>query len=162
MAEERGRVMEGKLVMIPTTKPGPWVFAHNLKRLCDEKNISAQDLATTTGISPEVLETYFASHRIPGPDNLGLLCGAFKVKAHELWLSPGHMIEVMQSADDDHDLKRTVTILEHKTVIEWSDEDKAWLVTVPDLPGCKTDGDTFQEALEMAEEAVVHYLASLK
>jgi predicted RNase H-like HicB family nuclease len=35
-------------------------------------------------------------------------------------------------------------------------------VEVPDLPGCVTEGDTFEEALEMAEEAIEGFLVVMK
>ena len=40
---------------------------------------------------------------------------------------------------------------EYQLVIYWSDEDQAYLVEVPDLPGCMADGKTRQEALANAE-----------
>ena len=41
-------------------------------------------------------------------------------------------------------------------------EEGGYTVTVPSLPGCITEGDTFEEAVEMAEEAILGYLESLK
>lgn len=38
--------------------------------------------------------------------------------------------------------------------IKWSERDQAFLVTVPDLPGCKTHGDTYEEALKNAHEVI--------
>ena len=37
-----------------------------------------------------------------------------------------------------------------------------YTVIVPSLPGCVTYGDTVEEAIEMAKEAIVLYLESLK
>jgi len=31
--------------------------------------------------------------------------------------------------------------------IQWSDRDQAYIANVPELPGCKTHGDTYKEAL---------------
>jgi predicted RNase H-like HicB family nuclease len=45
-------------------------------------------------------------------------------------------------------------------VIEWSDENDAYLAIAPDLPGLMTDGRTPAEAAAMGEEAVVTLLAS--
>jgi predicted RNase H-like HicB family nuclease len=39
-------------------------------------------------------------------------------------------------------------------VIEWSDEDACFLVTLPDFPGAHTHGSTRAEAAEMGEEAI--------
>jgi len=35
-------------------------------------------------------------------------------------------------------------------------------VTVPSLPGCITEGDTIDEALEMAKEAIALYIEELR
>jgi len=40
-------------------------------------------------------------------------------------------------------------------LITWSDEDLAYIVEVPELPGCMADGKTRQEALANAE-TIVH------
>ena len=41
-------------------------------------------------------------------------------------------------------------------------EDIGYSVTFPDLPGCITEGDTLEEALYMAQDALGLYLYSLK
>ena len=46
------------------------------------------------------------------------------------------------------------------TVIFEPAEEGGFTVTVPALPGCVTQGDTFEEALEMAEDAIECYLGS--
>ena len=38
--------------------------------------------------------------------------------------------------------------------IQWSEEDQVYIVTVPELPGCKTHGDTYEEALKNAQEVI--------
>ena len=38
--------------------------------------------------------------------------------------------------------------------IQWSDEDDAYIVTVPELPGCKTHGRTYEEAVHNALEVI--------
>ena len=42
--------------------------------------------------------------------------------------------------------------------IYWSDEDHAFLVRVPDLPGCMADGATYQEAVANAELVMQHWI----
>ena len=37
-------------------------------------------------------------------------------------------------------------------------EEGGFVVTVPELPGCVTEGDTLAEALEMAEDAISGWL----
>lgn len=37
-------------------------------------------------------------------------------------------------------------------------DEGGYTVTVPELPGCVTEGDTFEEALEMVKDAVAGWL----
>jgi predicted RNase H-like HicB family nuclease len=37
--------------------------------------------------------------------------------------------------------------IRYSMVIEWSDEDNAFIVTVPELVGCRTHGSTYAEAV---------------
>lgn len=39
-------------------------------------------------------------------------------------------------------------------IIYWSEEDNAFVVDVPELPGCMAHGDTQEDALQAANEAV--------
>jgi len=39
----------------------------------------------------------------------------------------------------------------YEMVIYWSNEDQAYIVEVPELPGCMADGRTYQEAVSSAE-----------
>ena len=41
-------------------------------------------------------------------------------------------------------------------------EDGGYTVTVPSLPGCVTEGSTWEEAIANAQEAITGYLAALK
>ncbi len=41
-------------------------------------------------------------------------------------------------------------------------EEGGYTVTIPSLPGCVTEGDNLEEAVEMAKDAISAYLASLK
>jgi len=46
----------------------------------------------------------------------------------------------------------------YEITIYWSDEDDAYVVDVPDLPGCMTHGATRQEALKNAEEVIAFWI----
>lgn len=46
-------------------------------------------------------------------------------------------------------------------VIEWSKDDGAFVVTVPDLIGCRTHGATREEAAGRGEEAIASMLAAI-
>jgi predicted RNase H-like HicB family nuclease len=47
-------------------------------------------------------------------------------------------------------------------VIEWSDEDGLFIVTVPDIRGLRTHGATGEEAAAMGEEAIAVWLSADK
>jgi predicted RNase H-like HicB family nuclease len=42
----------------------------------------------------------------------------------------------------------------YSMIIEWSDEDDAYVVTVPELPGCITHGSTYEEAVKQGRDAI--------
>ena len=42
----------------------------------------------------------------------------------------------------------------YEVIIFWSDEDRAFLADVPELPGCIAHGATHEEALGNAQEAI--------
>ncbi|MCS6918988.1 MAG: type II toxin-antitoxin system HicB family antitoxin [Fimbriimonadales bacterium] len=42
------------------------------------------------------------------------------------------------------------------------DEDGGYVVSVPSLPGCVSQGETVEEALEMIRDAIAGYIATLK
>ncbi len=46
----------------------------------------------------------------------------------------------------------------YSMVIEWSDEDDAYIVTVPELPGCITHGATYDEAVRQGQDAIDSWL----
>jgi len=41
--------------------------------------------------------------------------------------------------------------LQYSMLVFWSEEDSAYLVEVPELPGCMADGSTYEEAVENAQ-----------
>ncbi len=42
----------------------------------------------------------------------------------------------------------------YSMIIQWSVEDNAYIVTVPELPGCITHGETYEEAVKRGQEAI--------
>jgi predicted RNase H-like HicB family nuclease len=42
--------------------------------------------------------------------------------------------------------------------IQWSNEDQAYIVTVPELPGCRTHGDTYEEAVQQGQDAIESWI----
>lgn len=59
--------------------------------------------------------------------------------------------------DDELEEARRYSLL-----IQWSDEDRAYVVSVPELPGCHTHGTTHEAAIRMGEEAIALWLAGLR
>ncbi len=50
----------------------------------------------------------------------------------------------------------------YEIIIYWSNEDKAFISEVPELPGCMAHGKSKKEALENAEKAVAFWLKMAK
>jgi predicted RNase H-like HicB family nuclease len=42
----------------------------------------------------------------------------------------------------------------YSMLIQWSNRDHAYIVTVPELPGCRTHGETYKKAVENGIEAI--------
>lgn len=42
----------------------------------------------------------------------------------------------------------------YSMIIQWSPEDQAYIVTVPELPGCRTHGETYKKAVKRGIEAI--------
>ncbi len=45
-------------------------------------------------------------------------------------------------------------MFKYATIIYWSEEDRAYLVEVPELPGCMAHGNSYEAALANAKEAI--------
>ena len=48
--------------------------------------------------------------------------------------------------------------IRYQLVIYWSKIDQAFLVEVPELPGCMADGETYQEAIQNAEVIIQEWI----
>jgi len=60
-------------------------------------------------------------------------------------------------------IKEGIKILRRfKIVLEQDYIDGGYTVTVPSLPGCITEGDTVEEAMANAQEAIQGYLEALQ
>lgn len=51
---------------------------------------------------------------------------------------------------------------EYTVILTPDTEEGGYTVTVPALPGCITEGDTYEEALAMARDAINLYIESLE
>jgi predicted RNase H-like HicB family nuclease len=50
----------------------------------------------------------------------------------------------------------------YEIIIYWSDEDKSFIAEVPELPGCMSDGKTYQEALSNADIIINEWIETAK
>ena len=46
----------------------------------------------------------------------------------------------------------------YSMLMEWSEEDQAYIVTVPELPGCRTHGETYEEAVRQGQDAIASWI----
>jgi antitoxin HicB len=42
----------------------------------------------------------------------------------------------------------------YSMIIQWSDEDQAYIVTLPEFSNCRTHGETYEEAVKNGEEVL--------
>ena len=59
-------------------------------------------------------------------------------------------------------MKKKKIELKYRLEINWSPEDEAYIVKVPELPGCMTHADTPEKAVHMAQDAIAGYIESLE
>ena len=50
----------------------------------------------------------------------------------------------------------------YEIIIYWSDDDKAFIAEVPDLPGCAADGATYGEAITNVEVIIQEWINTAK
>jgi predicted RNase H-like HicB family nuclease len=48
--------------------------------------------------------------------------------------------------------------IKYELIIYWSEVDQAFIVEVPELPGCAADGETYQEAVQNAEVVIQEWI----
>jgi predicted RNase H-like HicB family nuclease len=44
--------------------------------------------------------------------------------------------------------------IRYELIIYWSEEDGAFVVEVPELPGCMADGETYEQAVANAQQVI--------
>ena len=50
----------------------------------------------------------------------------------------------------------------YELVIYWSHDDDCFVVEVPELPGCMSDGKTYQEAVSNAETVIADWIETAR
>jgi predicted RNase H-like HicB family nuclease len=53
-------------------------------------------------------------------------------------------------------------MIRYEMIIYWSEDDHAFIVEVPELPGCMADGPTYQAALANAEQVVQEWIETAR
>ena len=53
-------------------------------------------------------------------------------------------------------------MIRYEMIIYWSEEDEAFIVEVPELPGCMADGATYQQALANAEILIQEWIETAR
>ena len=48
--------------------------------------------------------------------------------------------------------------IKYELIIYWSEEDQAFIVEVPELPGCMADGQTYVDAVSNAEIVIQEWI----
>jgi predicted RNase H-like HicB family nuclease len=56
------------------------------------------------------------------------------------------------------DTESDVDIMHYSMIIQWSIEDQVYVVNVPELPGCKTHGNTYEEAVKQGQDAIESWI----
>lgn len=52
--------------------------------------------------------------------------------------------------------------IKYEMIIYWSAEDEAFLVEVPELPGCMADGETYEEAVQNAKQVIHEWIETAR
>jgi len=50
----------------------------------------------------------------------------------------------------------------YELIIYWSEEDGRYVVEVPELPGCMTDGLSYEEAIKNAENVISEWIETAR
>jgi len=52
--------------------------------------------------------------------------------------------------------------IRYEMIIYWSNDDNAFIVEVPELPGCMADGSTYKEAVANAEVVIQEWIETAR
>ena len=53
-------------------------------------------------------------------------------------------------------------MIRYEIIIYWSTEDQSFIAEVPELPGCISDGQTYQESLRNAETVISEWIETAR
>lgn len=52
--------------------------------------------------------------------------------------------------------------IKYELIIYWSDEDGSFVVEVPELPGCMSDGETYEQAVANAQQVIEEWIETAR
>ena len=52
--------------------------------------------------------------------------------------------------------------MRYKLIIYWSKADNSFIVEVPELPGCRADGDSYEQAVANAQVVIQEWIDTVK
>ncbi len=52
--------------------------------------------------------------------------------------------------------------IKYELIIYWSKEDNAFVVEVPELPGCMADGETYEQAVTNARQVIEEWIETAR
>jgi predicted RNase H-like HicB family nuclease len=52
--------------------------------------------------------------------------------------------------------------IKYELIIYWSEEDRAFVVEVPELPGCMADGETYELAVADARQVIEEWIETAR
>ncbi|MEG3435605.1 type II toxin-antitoxin system HicB family antitoxin [Pannus brasiliensis CCIBt3594] len=52
--------------------------------------------------------------------------------------------------------------IRYELIIYWSEDNQAFIVEVPELPGCMADGETYQDAVHNAEITIQEWIETAR
>ena len=55
-----------------------------------------------------------------------------------------------------------MTLIKYELIIYWSEEDHAFIVEVPELPGCMADGESYEQAVTNAKIVIGQWIETAR
>jgi predicted RNase H-like HicB family nuclease len=52
--------------------------------------------------------------------------------------------------------------IKYELIVYWSDADDAFVVEVPELPGCMADGETYEQAVTNARQVIEEWMETAR
>ncbi len=48
--------------------------------------------------------------------------------------------------------------IKYELIVYWNEEDRCFVVEVPELPGCMADGETYEQAVSNAQKVIEEWI----